>query len=455
MRIFYVLVFLVCVGFAAEAAVPQLQDFDTNQFGTAGGIVRIKSGAHLTNPIVANGIAPTNANYLLFDFTNSLVPIAKVLVPGANVVFSPNATGIVLSVTAAGTNGFQDPGANGMVVRVATNTSVARQILGTADQIAVDNGTGVGGDPTIRLIGPWTNNAGVVQLTTQPSLSVLTNWSFAAWENQSIILTKQDSGGAFDFPIQMQLYYEIYDTNTVDIGNFPATSPFISGLDWTRAAGSVRNEAFGNAGQVFVRGAGNIATGAASGVNGEAFVMGPVNRAQGVRGFINIQTNVNSAFALLADFGLQGGTNRESGGLHILDGGVGGTVVTNFYGILIDSLTSGNTNWALRTGTGKVDLGDILTTRSGRIISRFATATNYTLTVANHYLVSTATQTNTLPAANAVAAGQIFIIKNKAGTTTVRPAGADTIDGVAADDVLAAKVSNTYISDGVSNWEKN
>ena len=94
-----------------------------------------------------------------------------------------------------------------------------------------------------------------------------------------------------------------------------------------------------------------------------------------------------------------------------------------------------------------------LQTSGGRIISRFATSTNYTLTAANHYIASTATQTNTLPAATT--AGQKFIIKNVAGTTTVRPAGSDTIDSVAADDVLTSKASHTYISDGVSNWELN
>jgi len=90
----------------------------------------------------------------------------------------------------------------------------------------------------------------------------------------------------------------------------------------------------------------------------------------------------------------------------------------------------------------------------GSSFSRFATSTNYTLTAANYYVVATATLTNTLPAASAVT-GKMFIIKNKAGTTTVRPAGADTIDAVAGDDVFTGKISHTFISDGVSNWELN
>lgn len=90
----------------------------------------------------------------------------------------------------------------------------------------------------------------------------------------------------------------------------------------------------------------------------------------------------------------------------------------------------------------------------GVILNRFATATNYTLTVTNHYVAATATCTNTLPPAGfPCVAGQVMIVKNIAGTTTVRPAGADTIDGVAADDTLTAKAAHRYVSDGVSNWE--
>jgi len=106
------------------------------------------------------------------------------------------------------------------------------------------------------------------------------------------------------------------------------------------------------------------------------------------------------------------------------------------------------------TGTGNTGWTALGGAAFAPAATRFATSTNYTLTAANYYVVATATLTNTLPAASAVT-GKIVIIKNKAGTTTVRPAGSDTIDGVAGDDVFTGKISHTFISDGVSNWELN
>jgi hypothetical protein len=50
-----------------------------------------------------------------------------------------------------GGGGIADPGANGVLVRTALNTTVARTITGTANQITVTNGTGVSGNPTLSL----------------------------------------------------------------------------------------------------------------------------------------------------------------------------------------------------------------------------------------------------------------------------------------------------------------
>lgn len=47
--------------------------------------------------------------------------------------------------------GFGDPGANGLVVRTALNTSTARTLTGTAAEITVTNGDGVSGNPTLSL----------------------------------------------------------------------------------------------------------------------------------------------------------------------------------------------------------------------------------------------------------------------------------------------------------------
>lgn len=47
--------------------------------------------------------------------------------------------------------GTGDPGANGLMVRTALNTTVARAITGTASQVTVTNGDGVAGAPVISL----------------------------------------------------------------------------------------------------------------------------------------------------------------------------------------------------------------------------------------------------------------------------------------------------------------
>jgi hypothetical protein len=51
----------------------------------------------------------------------------------------------------SGGGGISDPGSNGMLSRTALNTTVARTITGTANQITVTNGDGVSGAPTLSF----------------------------------------------------------------------------------------------------------------------------------------------------------------------------------------------------------------------------------------------------------------------------------------------------------------
>lgn len=91
---------------------------------------------------------------------------------------------------------------------------------------------------------------------------------------------------------------------------------------------------------------------------------------------------------------------------------------------------------------------------TGNIYKRTAVSSSYASALSDTYIAATATLTNSLPAANTVSAGRYFIVKDVNGNTiTVRPNGADTIDGVAADDTLTSRQSRTYVSNGVSNWE--
>lgn len=49
------------------------------------------------------------------------------------------------------TNYQEEPAANGLVARTAANTSAARTLTGTSNEISVSNGDGVAGDPTLSL----------------------------------------------------------------------------------------------------------------------------------------------------------------------------------------------------------------------------------------------------------------------------------------------------------------
>ncbi len=53
--------------------------------------------------------------------------------------------------TVSGSGGMADPGANGVLVRTALDTTTARTITGTSNEISVADGTGVSGNPTLSL----------------------------------------------------------------------------------------------------------------------------------------------------------------------------------------------------------------------------------------------------------------------------------------------------------------
>lgn len=68
---------------------------------------------------------------------------------GSNVTLTTNSHRIVISAAGGGAGGIPDPGANGLVVRTALNTSAATTILGSSSDIDVANGNGVSSNPTI------------------------------------------------------------------------------------------------------------------------------------------------------------------------------------------------------------------------------------------------------------------------------------------------------------------
>ena len=118
---------------------------------------------------------------------------------------------------------------------------------------------------------------------------------------------------------------------------------------------------------------------------------------------------------------------------------------------------------------GNVTCGSIIAgaaTFSGVVVSgprtrtRAAKTAAYTITASNDLIAYTAiaaARVVTLPAANAVAAGQVFSVKDEAGAAnafnlTITPAGTDTIDGAASLVISANYGKATFYSDGVSKW---
>ena len=59
--------------------------------------------------------------------------------------------GMTGDVVIVGSGGLADPGSNGILARTALNTTSARTLTGTANQITVTNGDGVSGNPTLSL----------------------------------------------------------------------------------------------------------------------------------------------------------------------------------------------------------------------------------------------------------------------------------------------------------------
>lgn len=371
MKLFWFFLLVACVEISVDGAVPQLTDFNTTQFGTAGGIVTIKSGALLTN------------------------------VPGIG--WRTNGTGQIQMIV------------NTNVVSVETHMSATN-----GSNTAALDGVTVVEDPAIM-----NNVGGTYTAIFEDTGIAVTNvtWSYGLAAENYIAAT--NSGPQFED--------EVHGAYGIDGVVFGGGVFSVNAWATTIPGAGYGVQGFGYSGYRFQAGVqgGCIPTGLGGQTN------------LGVLGYVSF------AGAGDTNVGVYGGSRASNVDLPSMVSAGG----------LFDAGPNGDAALVARKYDGsqsfEVTAAGVTHSKFGRIINRFATATNYTLTVANHYLVSTATQTNTLPAANAVAAGQIFIIKNKAGTTTVRPAGADTIDGVAADDVLAAQASNTYISDGVSNWEKN
>ncbi len=106
------------------------------------------TGTNSGDQNVFSTIAVSGQSDVVADSTTDTLTLAA----GSNVTITTNATTDTITISASGTGGgVADPGANGVMVRTALDTSTARTITGTANEVTVTNGDGVSGNPTLSL----------------------------------------------------------------------------------------------------------------------------------------------------------------------------------------------------------------------------------------------------------------------------------------------------------------
>lgn len=120
--------------------------------------------------------------------------------------------GSVCTITTGGGggSGLADPGANGVVIRTSAGVTTARTLTGTANRIAITNGTGVSGNPTFDI------GSDVVTLTGSQSLTnkTLSVPTIADFTNAAHAHTNAAGGGQLNAS-------NIFSAGTVPVARLP------------------------------------------------------------------------------------------------------------------------------------------------------------------------------------------------------------------------------------------
>jgi hypothetical protein len=152
---------------------------------------------------------------------------------------------------------------------------------------------------------------------------------------------------------------------------------------------------------------------------------------------------------------ISAGTVTAAHGHYVFISGSPGAVTT-MYGLYIDNVNTGTTNYAIYTNSGQVRLGGELFATAGTAMAIVAKSADYTATAADYTITvdaSGAPRTITIPNAATLSVGKIYNIKKTDSSTnnvTISIA-TGTVDGAASISFNTQYQAYTIQSDG-TNW---
>lgn len=312
----------------------------------------------------------------------------------------------------AGGGGMADPGSNGILARTALNTTVARTLTGTTNQVNVANGDGVSGNPTLSL--PQDIHTGATPqftgLTTTGNINPTTDsartlgtsalyWSNTYTDrlylNSTVYLNGTTTGiaevagaisgstsllNAGNFTYNGGGSFVNYNGGTtfnqrqsgmyLAIANsFAGTrSNRLSGFDFNvlNSVSQTASALYGAFGQVTAN-ANSSAITAGAGFSAQLSLQNKSSMSIG--SYFGVQPQVIASNLA----GANTMTITSYGGISIpAQAAVTNLTITTQYGLLVGDLAGGTTNYAIYTGTGLVHFGDTVDLASGKNLALLA-----------------------------------------------------------------------------------
>lgn len=124
-----------------------------------------------TNPTLLGTTTGTFSGNLTGAVTGNASTATALAANGANCAAGQAPLGVNASGAVESCTDYQEePASNGMVAKTAANTSAARTITGTSNEITVTNGDGVSGNPTLALSSTVNLSGKILRLPSSTSL---------------------------------------------------------------------------------------------------------------------------------------------------------------------------------------------------------------------------------------------------------------------------------------------